>query len=61
MTREQTKINRENAYDKYIQLGGQLELKNTKEINEHIDLINERNTLLENTKVTNDDLKDFFN
>ena len=62
MVREQSKINKENAYNEYKELGGTLPLTKdlgTKTINQNIEAIKEREELL-NNNATNDEYKNFL-
>jgi len=70
MVKEQTKINKEQAYKEYIELGGTLPLKSkvdnkkttltTDNINKRIESLKERNLLLDNENTTNDEYKKFL-
>jgi hypothetical protein len=63
MVKEQTKLNKEKAYEEYKSLGGFLPLTKDlgiKTINKNIAAINERTKLLADSNTTNDNLKDFL-
>ena len=63
MVKENTKINKEKAYEDYKELGGVLPLTKDlgiKTINKNIEAINERLKLLNDNGTTNENLKDFL-